>query len=488
MRVRRVSRWWVTAAILPTLAVSACGGSRLTHDAIVTAVNGGPPPAGAAQAQQQQQGAVSTVPQNGAVMPVPGTSSATSGLTGVGTGSAAAATGGSSVGTGGSGPITGGAPQGGAAPRTNASAAGPAGPLAPIVLGNVGNYSGPAGSSTSAAPTAIRVWAQWTNAHGGIAGHPVQVFTADDGADPSRSRSLIQDMVENKHVIAFVGSMTPLDADGGISYLEQKHIPVIGGDLTTNQWTASPVFFPMGTTWLALIEASLKAARDAGATKLGVIYCVETAACDVINKHITDTAARYGEQIVYTSRVSVTQPDYTAQCLGAQQNGAQAMWLGVEANSHQRFASSCSRQNYHPLYLMANQTSTTAEAQTPGLEGTIAPAPVFPWMVSAGNPELDAYNQAMHQYAPDLEGSGSTAIQWASGELFKRAAAGIGPEPTTDAVFNGLWALRNETVGGLTPPLTYAAHQASPPVTCYFITRIVGGRWTAPNGAKYQCL
>ena len=46
----------------------------------------------------------------------------------------------------------------------------------------------------------------------------------------------------------------------------------------------------------------------------------------------------------------------------------------------------------------------------------------------------------------------------------------------------------NETVGGLTPPLTYAAHQASPPVTCYFITRIVGGRWTAPNGAKYQCL
>jgi branched-chain amino acid transport system substrate-binding protein len=380
---------------------------------------------------------------------------------------------------------------GGTAPAAAGSgpaAAKPAGPLAPILLGNVGNYSGPAGSSTSAAPTAIRVWAQWTNAHGGIAGHPVQVLTADDGADPSRSRSLIQDMVENRHVIAFVGSMTPLDADGGLSYLEQKHIPVIGGDLTTSQWTSSPVFFPMGTTWLPLIEASLKAAHDAGATKLGVIYCIETAACDVINKHINDTAARYGEQIVYTSRVSVTQPDYTAQCLGAQQNGAQAMWLGVEANSHQRFASSCSRQNYHPVYLMANQTSTTAEAQNTGLEGTIAPAPVFPWMVSGGNPEIDAYNQAMQQYAPGLEGSGSTAIQWASGELFKRAAANIGAEPTTDALFNGLWALRNETVGGLTPPLTYAAHQASPPVTCYFITRIVGGKWTAPNGAKYQCL
>jgi branched-chain amino acid transport system substrate-binding protein len=332
------------------------------------------------------------------------------------------------------------------------------------------------------------VWALWTNAHGGIAGHPVQVVTADDGADPSRSRSLVQDMVENKHVIAFVGSMTPLDADADVPYLEQKHIPVVGGDLTTSQWTSSPVYFPMGTTWFSLIEASLKAAHDAGATKLGVVYCVETAACDAINKHVADTAARFGEQIVYTSRVSVTQPDYTAQCLGAQQNGAQAIWLGVEANSHQRFASSCSRQNYHPVYLMANQTSTTQETQTSGLEGTIAPAPVFPWMVSGGNAEIDAYNQAMQQYAPGVEGSGSTAIQWASGELFKRAAAGIGAQPTSDAVFNGLWALRNETVGGLTPPLTYAGHQASPPVTCYFITRIVGGRWTAPNGARYQCV
>jgi branched-chain amino acid transport system substrate-binding protein len=221
---------------------------------------------------------------------------------------------------------------------------------------------------------------------------------------------------------------------------------------------------------------------------VGVIYCVETSACDVINKRVSESAARYGEQIVYTSRVSVTQPDYTAQCLGAQQNGAQAIWLGVEANSHQRFANSCSRQNYHPIYLMANQTSTTQEAQTSGLDGTIAPAPVFPWMVSGGNPEIDAYDQAMQQYAPGVEGSGSTAIQWASGELFKRAAAGIGAQPTTDAVFNGLWALRNETVGGLTPPLTYAAHQASPPVTCYFITKLTAGRWTAPNGARYECV
>ncbi len=38
MTSRRGSRWWWTMALLPAMAVSACGGSRLTHDAIAAAV------------------------------------------------------------------------------------------------------------------------------------------------------------------------------------------------------------------------------------------------------------------------------------------------------------------------------------------------------------------------------------------------------------------------------------------------------------------
>jgi branched-chain amino acid transport system substrate-binding protein len=478
-------RWW-TLAILPAMAVSACGGSRLSHDAIVTAVNGGPLTTGQVL-QQQQPGAVPALPQNSAISSAPG---GTAAIGGVSTGGARSATvaGGAAASAAGSGTL----PAGDTARSREAAgsapaAARPTGPLAPILIGNVGNYSGPAGSSTSAAPAALQVWAQWTNAHGGIAGHPVQVYSADDGADPARSRSVIQDMVENKHVIAFVGNMTILDADAGVQYLEQKHIPVVGGDVISAPWTSSPVLFPMGTTVLPLIEAALKAAHDAGQTKLGLVYCVEVPACDVINKHVTETASRYGEQIVYTSRVTVTQPDYTATCLGLQQSGAQAVWLAVEANSQERFANSCQRQNYHPLYLTINQTSTTQEAHNPTLDGMVAPAPAFPWM-AGGNAEIDAYHQAIQQYAPSIEESGSTAIQWASGELFKKAAAGIGAAPTSDAIFNGLWALRNETLGGLTPPLTFSAHQPSPQITCYYLTKIAGGRWTAPYGARLQCL
>src|SRR5438270_10168434 len=102
MPARKGSRWWWTMALLPAMAVSACGGSRLTHDAIVTAVNGGPLSTGVAstQLQPQQQGAVSTVPQNSVAQPLPGGSSATGtgGVSGGPAGNATSVTGGTAAG------------------------------------------------------------------------------------------------------------------------------------------------------------------------------------------------------------------------------------------------------------------------------------------------------------------------------------------------------------------------------------------------------
>ncbi len=41
MKARRARRWTIAGALC-AMAVSGCGGSRLTHDAVVSAVNGGP--------------------------------------------------------------------------------------------------------------------------------------------------------------------------------------------------------------------------------------------------------------------------------------------------------------------------------------------------------------------------------------------------------------------------------------------------------------
>ena len=42
----------------------------------------------------------------------------------------------------------------------------------------------------------MRVWQQWTNAHGGVNGHPVEVLIGDDGGDPGRYISIQRQFVE----------------------------------------------------------------------------------------------------------------------------------------------------------------------------------------------------------------------------------------------------------------------------------------------------
>ncbi len=355
------SRWWWVLAILPAMAVSACGGSRLTHDTIVAAVNGGPLPIGVAQQQRAEQGAVSMVPQNGGIPSVP-SSSAT--VTGTGSGAASA----TSV-TGGAAAPAGAASGAGTSAASGAAGSGPAaakpaGPLAPILLGNVGTYSGPAGSATAGTDTMVQVWGQWTNAHGGIAGHPVQVFTADDGGDPQRSLALVKDMVENKHVIAFVANQIPFTWQAQLPYLHQHNIPLIGGDNVTPTWTADSLAFPVGTTIGEAVFGDYKEAHRRNLPKLGMFYCIETTACTYIHDYtVNGGASRAGEDFVYQSQISLTQPDFTAQCLGAQSAGAQVVFLAMETNSIMRVAASCSRQNYHPFYI------ATAIQTTRDLEG-----------------------------------------------------------------------------------------------------------------------
>src|ERR1700758_2858308 len=120
MTGHRGSRWWWTLAVLPAMAVSACGGSRLSHDDIVAAANGSPLLTGVAQ---QQQSAVSAPAQSGGVTSLAGSGAAARGAVsaapvtvGTGTRRAGVAGGGAAAGV-----ATGSAP----------SAAHPAGPLAP---------------------------------------------------------------------------------------------------------------------------------------------------------------------------------------------------------------------------------------------------------------------------------------------------------------------------------------------------------------------
>ena len=77
---------------------------------------------------------------------------------------------------------------------------------------------------------------------------------------------------------------------------------------------------------------------------------------------------------------------------------------------------------------------------------------------------------------------------WTGGALFGAAAANLPAKPTPAAVFTALYALpKNDTLGGLTPPLKFHSGAPASQVTCFFLAQIKGGQLTAPKGTAPIC-
>ena len=60
--------------------------------------------------------------------------------------------------------------------------------------------------------------------------------------------------------------------------------------------------------------------------------------------------------------------------------------------------------------------------------------------------------------------------------------------PSPQDVLNGLYSLKNETLGGLIQPATFSPDQKSRGSSCYFPLVIKDKKWLAPLGAKQECV
>jgi branched-chain amino acid transport system substrate-binding protein len=461
-----------TALICLALIGSACG-TRLSHGAI--AQGGQQLVAGAASGGSQtsgQAGTKSTVVAGGA---------AGSGATGT-AGSGSSGSSGSSGAAGGpsSGPAASGGPTAGKVGAASGST---------INLGNVGTYSGLIGAIFSGAQQTLQAWAAYTNAHGGLNGHPVHLFIEDDGGDPSTNQTEVQQEVTQDHVIAFVGNLEPLTASASVSYLQQQNIPVIGGDSASAQWWQSPMLFPQASYIGGESNQSVRSDVAAGYTKMGVLYCIEDPTCTLGYSELIQhgDAKADGANPVYSASFSITQPDFTAQCLAAQQAGATVIYFAGDGDSLVRLARDCAAQGYKPLY-DADSIGVTAAVQADSLlNGLFSTQSNFPW-VDTSTPAQATYQTAMKTYAPSVAGSATTAAEWAAGMLAVAADQNLGATPTSAEFLQGLWSIKNNDLGGLAPPLTFNAHALPTPSQCYYQMILKNGQFSDPNHGTYKCM
>jgi branched-chain amino acid transport system substrate-binding protein len=359
----------------------------------------------------------------------------------------------------------------------------------PIPVGALGSFTGAGSGSTAQAKAVFQDWVSWTNANGGINGHPVKAFILDNANTPSTSLSNAQELVSQDQVKVVFDLSDDLESTWA-SVVDKANVPVMGMSESPT-FLLDSNFYSTGTTVVSLIWGELDAARHAKVTKLAALYCAEIASCAQEVPLVTSLGKPLNVSLVYSAKISSSASSYTAQCLGAQSAGANGGTVGAAGNTGLNVAESCATQGYKPVWVTTAGEMTTPWLKQSSVNGAIGNVQDVPWFDSS-IPATKTMQAALQKYSPGITKTSSfgavSTIGWSAGVVFSTVAKEVGLSPTssTSVLVSGLDQVKNNTFGGLTPPLTYNAGKPNT-IPCSFLVGIKNGHWTEPIGLKVVC-
>jgi branched-chain amino acid transport system substrate-binding protein len=455
-----------------TLVATACGSAH-SRDELIKATSGSGRSSDAAESGGGSDGggatATTVASDSGEVAGATGTTTGgTDGSVALGTSGGAAS--GGSTGGGSTGGGT-GAPQcTGKEPTLN--------------IGTVGEQSGVFGPFMVPITQGLQLWVKAVNARGGVNCHKIQLFVKDDGGDPSVHQSQVQELVEQRNVLALVATTAVLPGNSSVRYLESKGVPVIGNE-GGSEWTyESPVYFPQiitGNTALAtLVAAIAKVGKAQGKTKFGTVTCLEAALCSSLYGEAPQLSQKAGVSLVYRAQGSLTQPDFTSNCQAAKDAGVQMFLAGLDTNSIQRLLRNCQSIGFNPIYITGGPLVTPALLADPRAEGfLVGSGPDL--YTDASNPAVAEFLTALRAYAPGQSPSVGAMTGWTAGKLFEAGLSGAA-QSTRAGLLASMYKIKGDTLGGLTYPLTFTAGKPPPRVACLWIGQNKGGKLQPATG------
>ncbi|MFJ9390836.1 ABC transporter substrate-binding protein [Nocardioides sp. NPDC101246] len=357
----------------------------------------------------------------------------------------------------------------------------------PIKIGYAASLSGAQAVNGLAAQAVSHAWQEYTNANGGIDGHPVEIDVVDTKNTVPGATSVTKSFMQDKDVDAIF--LTDLVAEGAMgAMLEGTDVPIIsGGGSSDLLWSEVPGVFQDVSGSDYTIKAYVDVAKAAGAEKFGWAACAEVAVC----QENAGKAADYAETVDMSDEgnqlVSASASDYTAQCLSFIGKGTDGIAMNIGYGTGTRFAADCIQQGYSGTFSMMNSGFDQTEfGKVAGLKSA-GSSNGFPWW--ADDPAVATYRDAMKQYSPDgVYSSGNSTAIWSSLELFKKALNNAKPA-TIDrkSAMEAMYTIKDETLSGLLPePITYTKGQPSERVSCSWFFEFNAGdkdpKSIAPEG------
>lgn len=339
-------------------------------------------------------------------------------------------------------------------------------------------------------PETSKRWEEYTNSHGGINGHPVEVVEKDDKGNPANGLRYLNEFEKEGFVAIADNSVNDhVDDPGFPASADAAHIPVIGlqSDFSAVVYETDPNYFATGTTASANIWVFLKSAQLTGKKKFGMVCRGPIAACTGYFQAFKKEAKGLGLELVYEGSIPENAKDRTPQCKAAQSAGAEMLFMASPYNDEfELVGNDCAAIGYSPTFLI-NATSI-GHSETPNKAITAAVNhQVMPYFVE--NKSTAAFHEAMDSYLPEAVSGFEVITTWVGLQTIAEAAkAGVeeGGTPTTDDIYEGLYSFKDNTIGGLAAPLTYVKGKPTP-VPCAFFFSLEKGKYSTPWGTEAMC-
>lgn len=296
-----------------------------------------------------------------------------------------------------------------------------------------------------------RVYQEWVNSHGGIAGRPLEGKFCDAHGTPTAAAACAREAVAD-HAVAVVGNFT-FTGDAVVPILEKGNTALFGNCCAISPLElTSKISFPMGNQPLYGVGLVHKAVEQGCKHIKGVI--IEGA--EAFEPLMENAAKVEGVKIEKFITLPGTAQDYSAQVAEATSGGTDCLVMIVSETPYiawmPAFAQSGSEAR------MYGPQGNFNENAVKGFESTVEGDVVAGMYPDISLPQWSEYREALEKYEADsaqdynsLGGMGT----WAAYEGFKQVVESMSGEINNETFLKAA-EMAKINLPGMVPPLNMA--------------------------------
>lgn len=289
-----------------------------------------------------------------------------------------------------------------------------------IKVGGIFPLSGGLSALGRPVEQAARAYFRHTNDTGGVNGRRIEFIAEDDAADPNRTRSAAEKLVNQDKIFVMGPSFTPFSPDL-VGFLQNRGVPFIGFDGNTVDGFTSSTTISMGASIPPHAEVLIPYwYSKTKAQRIGVVYLDVPPAREYLEHTKNVVCPKIGCRVVREQPIQFTTTDYTSILLGMRSSNVNGIFIVTDPASAIKLLLQARAQNYTPSpggYLGQHGIYLDLVPESCGsfCDGIFAPTSLFPPTVP--NAATNEMRKVVSTYYQDVEYGYFTELGYASARL-----------------------------------------------------------------------